>query len=283
MKLYPSNKTTRADVLSAKHRYGIWFGASLGFTFAIFAWGTDAYLLSRMNSFYPWLKFAIGTLVCILSGGFTGWLAAKFEKPFIALILWMFTAFIFAWLTVSLPLRIMPMLLKFLEPDLQGLLHYTFYDTFSTRTAVAYAWIGIFVSLAGLLQIPFSDTAVFSTSMMGKISPMLVCLILMGIGGTIIDSLNNQLLRSPIDAMNTTIQYSVDHEGQEISRADSRRMRLSSLRLVQEEITPERKLIVSSYDVYLERVTVLVRFQKAWVECNVIYSQPISCEKVGNP
>lgn len=282
MKTFQPYNTERADVVRAKHTYGIWFGASLGLLFSIFAWGIDAFMLGGMNSFYPWVKFAGGALPCMLAGGFTGWLSARLGKPAIAFLLWAVTAFFFSWLTVALPLRITPILLGMVDPDIQGLLHYTLYDNFTTRINAAYIWIGIFVALSGLLQLPLSETAVFSTSTMGKTSPMLVCLVLMGICGMLIDGLNNELLRSPIKAMNETLQYAVDHEGQEVDPLDSRRMRLASLRKVEDLVTPEYKMIVSGYDELIVEVNVLIRFKNAWVECDVLYNQPVTCERVGD-
>lgn len=282
MKTYQSFDSERADVLRAKYIYGIWFGASLGFLFAVFAWGFDALLLSGMNSLHPWIKFAGGAIPCIVIGGMTGWLSARIGKPFIAFLLWAITAFFFAWLTVALPLRITPTLLGTVDPSIQGLLHYNLYDNFATRINAAYIWIGIFVSLSGLLQIPLSETAVFSTSTLGKTSPMMVCLVLMAICGMLIDGLNNELLRSPIKAMNETLQFAVEHQGQEVDPLDSRRMRLASLRNVEDLVTPEYKMIVSGYDELIVEVNVLVRFQNAWVECDVFYNQPVTCKPVGN-
>jgi hypothetical protein len=205
------------------------------------------------------------------------------DKPLFGMLLWAAAASVFAWLTVSLPLQITPRILSLADPDIEGLLHYTYYEAFSTRFGVAYAWIAIFVSLAGLLQIPLSDSAVFSTSFFGKVSPMLVTLVLVAICGTIVDGLNNELLRSPIDVVNTAIQFVIDHRGQDIDLAESRRMHLGALRAVDDLVTPQRKFIVSGYDQFLEQVQVLVRFDKAWVECDLVVSQLIGCEQVGNP
>ena len=179
-----------------------------------------------------------------------------------------------------LPLQIAPRLLGWIEPQVQGLLHYEYYPGFSSRIGVAFVWISIFVSIAGLLQLPLSDSAVFSTSVLGKVTPMLVGLFLMGISGTIIDGLNNELLRSPIDSLNSTIQFAVDHQGKKVDILESRRMHLGALRVVQDSITQQRKLIVSGYDEFLSEVNVLVKFQKDWVECEVFYNQPLNCEKV---
>src|SRR5215207_1266846 len=284
MKLYPPELTlTRPDILRSKHTYGIWFGAALGLTFSIFAWGIDAYTLSQINGLYPWLKFLGGAVPCMLVGGLTGWLAARLDKPILALLLWAIVASFFAWLTISLPLQITPRVLSVVEPQLKDLLHYTYYEAFSSRFGIAYAWLAIFVSLAGLLQLPLSDSAVFSTSFFGKVSPMLVTLILMAICGTIVDSLNNELLRSPVDSVDKTLQFFLDHQGEKIDVLESRRMHLSALRTVEALITPERRYIVSGYDEYLEQVQVLARFEHAWVECDLVVNQLISCQQVGNP
>lgn len=283
MKLYTTETlSARPDVLRAKHAYGAWFGLALGLTFSIFAWGIDAYRLQQIHGLHPWIKFVGGALPCMLVGGLTGWLAARFDKPILSLLLWALAAFFFAWLTVNLPLQIVPRVLSVLEPDITGLLHYTYYEEFSSRVGVAYVWLVIFMSLAGLLQIPLSDSAIFATSFFGKISPVLAILVLMAISGSIIDSLNNELLRGPVNSLNNSIQFSLDNLGKEIDPAVSRRMHLSALRTVRELITPERKYIVSGYDAFLEEVQVLARFEGAWVECNLIVNQLINCEQAGN-
>jgi hypothetical protein len=283
MTLYSSEiPADRADVLRAKHMYGIWYGAIIGLSFSIFAWGLDAYKLTQINGLYPWLKFLVGVFPCVIVGGFTGWLSARVGKPLLALLFWIIAPSAFAWFTVSLPLQITPRVLDLIEPTLKDLLHYTYYEQFSFRFGVAYTWLIIFSALAGLLQIPLSDSAVFSMSIFGKISPMLAAMILMAIAGSTMDNLNNELLRAPIDAINTTTQFFIDHRNEHIEPLQTRQMHLASLRTVQELVTPERKFIISGYDELLGDVQVLARFQKAWVECEVLYNQPLSCKQVGN-
>ena len=189
--------------------------------------------------------------------------------------------FFLAWLVVTLPTVIFPRLLTLLEPEVQQYLHYVYYPEFSTRIGVAFAWIIIFVAIAGLLQLPLSEGAVFSTSILGKIAPILVGLILVGIAGTIVDGLNNELLRTPVEELNASIQFAVDHKGQQVDKTESRKYRQASLRVVKDMITPDRKMIVSGYDAFLGEVNVLVKFDKAWVECQVMYNQPVNCKQVG--
>jgi len=281
MSTYKPISTDRTDVLRAKRSYGIWYGTSLGFLFALFTWGLDAFYLSQINSLYPWLKFAAGALLCAAAGGLTGWLAAKWDKPVIALLIWIVFGFFLAWLVVILPTVIFPRLLGLLEPEVQQYLHYVYYPEFSTRIGVAFAWIIIFVAIAGLLQLPLSEGAVFSTSILGKVAPILVGLVLVGIAGTIVDGLNNELLRRPVEELNATIQFAVDHQGQQVDKTESRKFRQASLRVVKDLVTADRKLIVSGYDAFLGEVNVLVKFNKAWVECQVMYNQPVNCKQVG--
>jgi hypothetical protein len=280
---FETSSAIRPEILHSRHIFGIWFGASLGIAFAIFAWGIDAFLLNQMNGLYPWLKFLGGVFPCVIVGGLTGWLSARFDKPFFAVLFWGAAAAVFAWVTVSLPLQIMPRILGMAEPEIQNLLHYTSYEAFSARFGIAYVWIAIFVCLAGLLQIPLSESAIFSTSLFGKLSPLLITLVLMAICGTLVDDLNNKLLRSPVEALNTSIQFALDNRGREIPPAESRRMRLSALRSVRDLITPQRRFIVSGYDQLMEQVYVLARFDGAWVECELIVNQILNCEQVGTP
>jgi hypothetical protein len=282
MKPLQADLTARPDVLRARYVYGIWFGSFLGLAFSIAAWGIDAFLLDQVNGLLPWLKFLSGAIPCMLVGAFTGWLSSKWNRSGLSVLLWLAAASIFAWLTVSLPLQVAPRLIEFMEPGTENLLHYTYYQEFSSRVGVAFTWIAIFVALAGLLQIPLSDSAVFSTSWLGKFAPMLVCLVLMGICGIIVDSLNNEPLRAATAALNNTIQFAIDHRGREIDPAESRQMHLGALRSIQDIVTPQRKLIVSGYDVFLGEIQVLIKFENAWAECKVIYNQPITCKKISD-
>ncbi len=278
-----STKTTaRPGLLRAKVIYGIWFGMALGFSFAIFAWGIDAYQLAHFNGLYPWLKFPMGVILCTAIGAVAGWLSARLDRPLLSLLVWAVTASVFAWLTVNLPLRITPRLLNVMQPGIKDLLHYNYYEAFSFRFGVAFAWIVIFISIAGLLQIPLSDSAVFSASFFGRIAPMLVTLVIMGICGGIIDNLSNEPLRTPVYMLNSAVQFMVDNQGKQIDPATSRQMHLGGLRPVENLIAPGYKLIVSRYDQTLENVDVLIRFKDGWAECGFINGELLSCKQVGN-
>jgi hypothetical protein len=215
----------------------------------------------------------------MVTGSVTGWLSAKLSKALFSVIFWLVATSIYAWLIVNLPLVILPKVLVLLEPETSGLLNYVYFDNFGSRIGVAYTWIAIFILLAGLLQIPLSDSAVFSSSLFGKIAPFFVVIALMATAGTIVDNgLINEPLRGSTVAIDNTIQFILDNQGKEVDNTEARRMHTGAFRAIQDSITQQRKLIVSSYDGELGQINILVIFEKDLVDCQVFYNQPISCK-----
>jgi len=280
MKLQPLNPNLeRPDVIWEKHLYGIWYGLFLGLGFSIFTWGIDSYILSSHNGLQPWLKFILGAVICMIVGGTAGWLSARLNKPMYSVPIWLIAGSVFAWLTVNLPLLILPKALSIIEPQTSELLHYMYYDDFGRRVLVAYIWVGIFITIASLLQLPLSDSAVFSTSFFGKLGPIIVSMVLMAIAGTIVDNgLVNEPLRSSTVAIDNTIQFILDNRGKEVDLAEARTMHTGAFRAIDDSVTSKHELIVSGYDSLLGEINVLVKFESDWVECRVVYNQPIFCE-----
>jgi len=270
----------RPDVVRLKRRIGMTYGMTVGLSFAASAWGVDGYLLSQAHALYPWLKLIMGAVICATVGGLAGWLVARFEKGILALLFYLGASFVFAWLIVYLPLQIFPRIVLWLDPETGGLLNYIVHENFNSRFAVAFVWVALFVSLAGILQIPLAEPAVFSTSFFGKIAPLIVCSVIMLVSGTILDTVTNEPLRSPILEMDDTIKFSLDHRGEEVDRALARTMHMTSLRGVQNVIDQPRRLIVGSYDQWLGQVNIFVRFGDTWVDCVTVYNQPSFCKYV---
>jgi hypothetical protein len=271
----------RPDVIRMKHRIGMAYGITVGLSFAAFTWGIDGFLLSHAHAFYPWLKFIIGAMICMVTGGIAGWLVARFERVILAPLIYLGVSFVFAWLTVSLPFQIFPNVVARLDPEAGNLLNYIYYEeSFDSRFAIAMVWISLFAALVGILQIPLAEPAAFSVTFFGKVAPLLVCAVLMLLNGTIVDNLSNESLRSAVLAIDDTIQFAVDHQGQEVDRDLARSMHVSALRPVEALINEPRRLIVRSYDEWLGQINVLVRFGDTWVDCSVIYNQPSFCQYV---
>jgi hypothetical protein len=273
----------RPDVIRLKRRFGMAYGMVVGLSFAVSAWGIDSYLLSRGHAMYPWIKFIIGALICAIVGAIAGWLVAKFEKGILAPLFYLGASFVFSWLIIALPLQIFPKIVLWLDPETGGMLNYILYENFGSRFFIAFAWVALFVTLAGVLQIPLVEPAAFSTSFFGKIAPLVVCTVIMFINGSILDTLNNEPLRTAVLEMDHTVQFSLDHRNEEVDRALARAMHLTALRSVQDVIDEPRQLIVRSYDEWLGQIDVLIRFGNTWVVCTTIYNQPSFCKYVDSP
>ena len=268
----------RPDVIRLKWRMGTAYGVMVGLSFAAATWGIDGYLLSRAHALYPWLNFVMGAVICMVVGGLAGGLTARLEKGVLAVPIYLGASLVFSWLTIFLPFQIFPKVVALLDPKIGILLNYAVYDNFSSRFVIAIIWVALFITLTGILQIPLTEPAAFSVSFFGRIVPLIVCSVIMLINGSIVDNLNNQPLRSAVLELNSTIQFAVDHQGEEVDRVLARAMRISSLRSVEDVISQPRQLIVGSYDQWLGQISVLVRFGDTWVDCAVVYNQPSFCK-----
>jgi hypothetical protein len=277
---YLSATRTDSRVLTTKLQRGAEYGALAGLTFAIAMWGYDGYLLQQAHALFPWLKLIVGSLLSPIAGGIVGYLAIRLQNSIASFFLWLLAAAAFALLTVLVPLNVAPAISRILEPDLKVLLHYGIISDFMLRVGVAYAWIVIFTSIAGVLEYPLVDASVFSYSVLGRFIPFLLCLVIMILAGGIADGLNNEPLRSALFSMNSTIQFVSDHQGQQVDPKLIRLYHTASLRNVQDLITPERHLVIGSYDELFEQVHVLVKFRSHWVDCLVFYGQPSLCQQI---
>ena len=269
-----------AAIAREKIAFGAAYGAGAGIAFAMALWAWDAIQLSQAHAFFPWLKLILGILLCGIIGGIAGWLVARKESALFSFLIWLSTAAVFYWITIGVPIQIFPIISKWLEPELSGLLNYTIGSGFVTRFWLAMLWVGIFLSLTGMLQLTLVDTAVFSISVFGKIVPFLVCAVFMGIAGFVIDDLVNVPLRKAILSVETPIQFILDHRGQDVDPALSRKYHAGSLHGVLDEVTISHKLIVSGYEDNFWQIRVLVRFEDAWVDCITVNSQSSFCKIV---
>ena len=265
---------------SEKVTYGMYYGISAGLAFAFAAWGIDGYQLSQAHALFPWLKFILGAIICTGLGGLAGRIAAAIEKVFVAILIWLVTSAIFAWLSVGLPFQIVPSLTVLLRPDLKNLLNYTYYPDFQYRLSIALIWAVLLGFFIGLLQLVLTESAVYSISFLGKSAPLLVCIIFMAIAGIWIDNLNNQPLRDGLLSINAAIQYLQQHHGQVIPPQIAQEQHLYALSSVEDLIDRPRSLFISNYSSTLEDIHVIVNFGGTLVDCESASGQPLFCKPV---
>jgi hypothetical protein len=249
-----------------------------GLAFAASSWGWDGYLLSQSHAYYPWNVLIVGAILCGIAGGIAGWFTSRIESSLFGIPFWILAAIVFAWCIVTLPLRTAPLIASMLDPQLGSLLNYSRDIEFAYRFGVALAWVIPFALLAGVIQLPIVEPAVFSTSIFGRIAPSLFCAMVLGIAGIITDGLINESFRGAITSLDNTIQFVVDNKGNEhIDAALSRQVHARALETVKEDVQEARSLFVGGFDETLGEFNILVKFGDTWVTCEVFYNQPINC------
>ena len=277
----PSQDTTiRPDILKTKYRFGIIFGIVTGLAFAAATWGIDAVTMSRIHAYQPWLKLIVGVRGCAPVGGLAGWLSARLDKPAFSTLIWLGAAAVFAWLSTVNSFRVFPALVVEIDPGLQSFINYTVYENLGTRTGLAYMWTGIFGILVGVLQLPLSEGAVFSTTYGAKFLTLLVTAVIMFLCGVIVDNLNNEPLRSPVISLFRVVEFAEQTKGQEIDPKLAREMRRSTVRPIEDWIGRPYSFIVGSFDRELGQVHVFANFGGDWADCIVVFNQPSLCRPV---
>ncbi len=272
---------SRPEVLRQKRIFGMLYGIMAGLAFAVSSWGWDGYSLSQSHAYFPWNVLITGAILCATIGGIIGWLTARIESSLVGILFWLLGALFFAWLTVALPLQIAPAIAAKFDPQLSTLLTYDGDIEFASRFGVALAWIFPFTMIVGVAQLPVMEPAAFSTSFFGKVAPLLFGMAVISIGGVITDSLINAQFRSAVIALDKTTQFVLDNKGNEnVDPLLARELHARAFATVEESMTANRYLVVGNFDETLGDLDVLIKFEKAWVTCEVLYNQPISCKPV---
>ncbi len=269
----------RPDLIKLKRKTGLIYGMVSGFVFAFAVWGWDGFELSLSHAYLPGLNLGIAILFCAILNAPAGWLTARFENSILGAFFWLISALLFAGLVVYLPLYINPLIVSKINPHLGELLNYPLGAQISFRLGLVAVWVIPFMLIVGVTQLSVTESSVYSQSLFGKISPFFFCIVVLGISGTITDSLINAHFRDAITSLDSTIQFTLDNrDNPQLDKTLASRMHVSSLNGVEEYIVQSRRLYVASYDNALGQIHVLVLFQDHWVDCTVIYAQPAYCK-----
>lgn len=275
----PGNLNASPEIVQLKRKFGIIYGATAGLAFAVVSWGWDGYILSGSHAYFPWIMLIVGMIFCAFIGGIAGWLTAWSQSSVFGVVFWFISSLFFAWVMVALPLQINPYIVSKIDPQLGSLLNYEKDIEFWFRFGVSLAWITPFTLIIGVMQLPITEPAVFSISIFGRIAPLLFCIVVMTIGGVFTDNLINSHFRDGIVALDNTIQFVLDNKNnQNIDTALSRKVHARSLSTVEEYVQESRRLFVSSFDSSLGELHILVKFDTQWIDCSVLYNQPVSCK-----
>jgi hypothetical protein len=273
-----SELTASQQVLRERRMLNIIYGGFAGMAFAIGMWGLDAYLLSQAHAYLPWLKLALGIILCAAVAGTASWLASRREMSLVSLLIWIVSALLLAFLTVSIPLQIITGILGRINPELAGHLDYSISIGYISRLWIAIIWITIFVVISGILQSALVDSAAFSTSTVGKFIPLMGAAVLMGISGVLMDDLVNARFRNAIYSVDSSIEFNLAHPNGNYEFDEGRIYHASALQNVIHLISQDHRLVVQDFDETLEIVKVLIQFEDGYVVCGTVYGQANFCE-----
>ncbi|MDD2920654.1 MAG: hypothetical protein PHQ36_00045 [Anaerolineales bacterium] len=273
------NTEAHPAVIRLKRLAGIVYGVIGGLTFALATWGWDGYRLSQAHVYLPWLSLSVALVFCAIGGAAAGWLTARFDSSLLGVLFWLIAALSFAWLVIVLPLQINPFLVSKINPQMGALLNYTKEIEMSMRFSVAASWIIPFMLIAGVAQLPVTESSVFSTSFFGKTMPLVFCIAVISLSGAVADGLINAHFRDAVISMDNTIQFTLDNkDNPKVDKDISRKMHSASLNTVKEYVAASRQLMVREYDPTFGEINVLIRFEDKWVDCLLIYAQPVFCK-----
>ncbi|HQJ32129.1 MAG TPA: hypothetical protein PLO13_02105 [Anaerolineaceae bacterium] len=254
------------------------YGFIAGLFFSLAAWGMDAIILTRYHATLPFLKFLPALLICLPASVLAGYLTAKFENGMIGLIIWGGLAILFTFLVINLPLKFVPWYLNRIRPEVGSILNFEELINLGVCWFYCLFPIGITCLLCGLLENVLIDQSLASSSTLGNLLPLIVCLAIMTASGMSGDSLMTRQFRKPIVVIDTLLQNGADYYNQEVDKQEARKMHLSIVRPLNDLVLQQRSLTLVDVDGYLSVMKVLVDFNGESALCHTVYSQPTFCE-----
>lgn len=266
-----------------KRTLGFFYGLFGGAAFSATAWGYDGWLLSHAHSAFPWINFTAGLIICVIAAGLAGWLTARLESSKIGILLWFGVAFLFAWLTVWIPLRLTPYFMRLFDPGLIGWLDFPYYSNMRILMGIALIAVGVAAVIIGVLETTLIEQSLFSSAQIAVLVPVLVCMLLFSVSGLATDYLVNQPFRESLQVIDNIIQFTLDNEGKEIDRALARVLHLGAIGAVRDLIHSPRRLMIGDFNETVDQVDILVDFDGQWVNCVTVSAQAAFCKKVSSP
>ncbi len=260
-----------------KLRLGLLYGLIAGLAFALLAWGVDAFQLAQANAAYFWVKIIPGLAISLVAGSLVGWLTIQFGNHLLAILMWGLLAGLFTWLAVWLPITGSAKIIGWIDPQITHWFDFSKVQDVGQINLISLLVVGILALIAGLLEINLVDQATLSPYIIGRMGALVVCAILLGLGGSAIDHMVNTNFRDPVLEVNSLLQFAQENAGVDVPKATARAMHLSSARNLGSLLQEPRRLFLAGYNQDLGMMDVLVDFNGTPVKCATIYSQPTDC------
>ncbi len=269
-------------VSKKKQIAGLLYGLAAGLAFAIFAWGVDAVLLARAHGAYPWIKFIPGSIICLVAGGFVGWLTMFSGRSGLGTIAWLGLGLLFSRLVYWLPVKILPGLVRLINLPIGDYLNYS-----ETRQINEITWLGSFILLGvavgfGAYEKGQINEYVYADGVRIFVASILICFVSFSLAGALSDTLVNKKLRQPVQVLDQSFQFVLENKNPELPEEIARATDLEEIKKFANYIPGKRALIPSSLLQGADQVDVLIVLDGMWVKCTTVFSRIISCEPALN-
>jgi hypothetical protein len=226
----------------------------------------------------------VGTILCIFACTLAALLTYLVNKALLGAVFWVLAARLIAELATRLPLKIVPALMIFLEPELQSRLPaHLITDTLRTWAGIGTVWLSIFFAILGLLQLTLVESSIPSTTAAGRIMAYFIFIPVMVLASVMSSNMINEQLRAPLIATDKLVQFAIDNQNKSVDPVVARQMHLSAVNTISDQINKPRRLFLGQYDEYYSQVNVLIDFGGEWVNCITASAQPVFCEPISNP
>ncbi len=178
---------------------GTLFGLIFGFSFAIFTWGYDAFVLCSSSATFPWAKLIFGLPIAVIIGSLVGRVVAMSSNVGIYAIIWAVVGWLFATVAGHLPFKGTNLIIWFLERDLWGEIIYVFDSSAEVRTTLAVVITTIIGAFTGLVENVANGWAWDRTKPDGRMGSASFAALLVGIPMALLMSLPVEyLINRPI-------------------------------------------------------------------------------------
>jgi len=253
-------------------------GLLCGLTFAIFAWGYDAFELAKANAALPWLKFFLGLIPSLILGGIAGWLTMKINNLFLRMIFWIIVAVLFSYLTSYVSFTVTPYFMRLIDPVMGEHILFNQTQAITARRFITMVMMIIFLFIAGLTFENACDSIRNSRGVVGMVFSTIFLIAFFGGAGYTADSNFNSELRAPILALDERLDYVATVDPSTLTDFEQRALRRYTKLDV--DFSGDRRLLLSTFDQYLTQVEVLVDFGGDLAICNVINGHASTCSMV---
>jgi hypothetical protein len=207
-------------------------------------------------------------------------LTAVSRRVWAAPFFWLPAAYALGWATLYIIFKLSPAVIKIIDPSFQGWIEYSFNQGIVFRMGVSLIWLFGICLVGGLFENALIEHATdYSTTTAGRFIILLPALVML-MAGYFADDIINKPMRDPVVYTNNTINFIIEHKGQEIDKKLARTMHVAAFRGMDDLLEQPRQIVVGDFDITLEQTMVYIRFGEQWVVCETFSYQPVNCKKV---